>query len=118
MRFPADATALDVAGGTGHLALALAPRVKQVVCVDLTGQMLLEGRRTAANRQIENVVFMRAAAEQLPFPNGGFDVITCRFAVHHFADPEVQLREMLRVLSVAGTVTIIDLVAPAEHEER
>ena len=109
--------ALDVASGTGHLALALAPRVKRMVCVDLTKQMLMEAQRTATTRQIDNVVFLRAVAERLPFPNSGFDLVTCRFAVHHFAEPEVQLREMLRVLAAGGGVTIIDLVAPDGLED-
>ena len=53
----------------------------------------------------------------MPFNDGEFDVVVCRFAVHHFAAPEKVIAEMARVCRVGGPVAIEDLIA-SEHPER
>src|ERR687896_736506 len=65
-----DETVLDAGTGTGHTALAFAPRVGHVVAVDLTEPMLAQGRRMAAERGIANVSFDQADVERLPFADG------------------------------------------------
>jgi ubiquinone/menaquinone biosynthesis C-methylase UbiE len=99
---------LDVAAGTGHVARAIAPRVRAVVAVDATAAMLEAGRKEA---DLRNLVFMRADAASLPFLDGSFDVVVSRFAVHHFEDPVVPLTEMRRVLRRGGRLAVADLVA-------
>jgi ubiquinone/menaquinone biosynthesis C-methylase UbiE len=110
-------TVLDVAAGTGHLGRAVAPRVRRVVCLDLTPDMLREGEQAAQREGLTNITFFRGAAEDLPCPNSAFDVAACRFAVHHFVEPIVQVREMVRVCRPGGKVALIDLVAPEDQTE-
>jgi ubiquinone/menaquinone biosynthesis C-methylase UbiE len=109
----AGARVLDVAGGTGHLARALAPRVREVTVIDLTPEMLAEGRRAAAAAGLGNVAFLEGRAEALPFADSDFDLVACRFAIHHLAEPLPVVREMVRVCRPGGRVALIDLTAPA-----
>lgn len=103
---------LDVAAGTGHLSRAIAPHVKQVVALDTTAEMLIEGRRQAEQDGIGNILFEQGLAEDLPYPNGTFDVVVSRFAIHHFEDPNLPIEEMARVCRPGGKVAVIDLVSP------
>jgi SAM-dependent methyltransferase len=102
-----DDLVLDVAAGTGHVARALAPKVRAVVALDATQAMLEQGRAY----QVPNVIFMRGDAAALPFVDGSFDVVVSRFALHHFERPEVQLAEMRRC---GRRLAIADLVADPE----
>jgi len=107
-----DERALDIGCGPGHTALAFAPRVREVVAVDLTEDMLTQGRRLAGERGIGNAVFQRGDVEDLPFPDGSFDLVTSRYSAHHYPHPLVALREVARVLKPGGTLLLVDVVAP------
>jgi ubiquinone/menaquinone biosynthesis C-methylase UbiE len=111
-----DAEALDVATGTGHTALALAPHVGHVVASDLTPQMLAEARELGRERGITNVSFEIAEAERLPFADASFDIVSCRIAPHHFADVQAFVREVARVLRPGGRFVLIDSQAPEDDE--
>ena len=104
-------TVLDVAAGAGHLARAVAARVHQVVALDLTPEMLIAGKTAAETAGVGNVLFERGDAGALPYLDDSFDLVTSRFAVHHFDEPSVQLAEMVRVCRPGGHVAIVDLVA-------
>lgn len=106
---------LDVAAGTGHLSRAIAPHVEEVVAIDATPAMLMEGRKQAERSGITNITFEEGFAEHLPYPDHAFDMIVCRFGVHHFQQPSVQLHEMSRVCKPGGSVGIIDLVSPSNE---
>lgn len=103
---------LDVAAGTGHLSRAIAPHVKRVVALDLTPEMLAQGRREAEQQGLTNVVFEQGEAEHLGYANDAFDLVATRFSLHHFADPRGPVREMVRVCRRGGRVAVIDLVSP------
>jgi SAM-dependent methyltransferase len=111
-RLPLDAgdLVLDVAAGTGHVARRLAPDVRTVVALDATRAMLAQGREHAP----PNVLFVHGDAASLPFLDDSFDVVVTRFALHHFADPRVQLAEMRRVLRPGGRLAVADLIAHPE----
>lgn len=111
LRLTSGDLVLDVAAGTGQVARALAPSVRVVVALDATDAMLLEGRAAAEEAGLRNVVFLRGDAARLPFLDSAFDVVTCRFAVHHFEDPAVQVAEMARCARPGGQVAVADLVA-------
>jgi ubiquinone/menaquinone biosynthesis C-methylase UbiE len=102
-----DDLVLDVAAGTGHVARALAPRVRAVVALDATEAMLEQGNAHG----VPNVIFMRGDAAALPFLDDSFDVVVSRFAIHHFEAPEVQVAEMRRC---GKRLAIADLVADPE----
>lgn len=108
--------ALDVGTGAGHTALALAPKVRTVEAVDVTEEMLEEGRKLARKRGIDNVHFRIANAMSLPFADRSFDIVACRRAAHHFTDLEGALEEMVRVLKVGGRLVIDDRSVPEDEE--
>jgi ubiquinone/menaquinone biosynthesis C-methylase UbiE len=108
---PGD-VALDIATGAGHTALALASHVREVIAYDMTESMLAETRRNAAARGLINVSTGRGIAEDLPFPDASFEIVTVRQAPHHYADVRAAIREMARVTKRGGRVIIIDSVSP------
>lgn len=109
---------LDVATGTGLLSQAVASKVKQVVALDVTPEMIAEGYKRVRQRRLRNVVFILGAAEALPFPTETFDLVMTRFSFHHFRRPEVVLREMKRVCRPGGHVAVVDLLASADDKLR
>ncbi|HET7419967.1 MAG TPA: methyltransferase domain-containing protein [Candidatus Dormibacteraeota bacterium] len=104
---------LDVATGTGNTAFALAPRVRRVIGLDLTREMLDEARRVAAERQIHNVDWVIGDAARLPFAEETFDVYVVRAAPHHFPDVDGFLAEAYRVLKHDRDAAFIDCAPPA-----
>jgi ubiquinone/menaquinone biosynthesis C-methylase UbiE len=112
-----DARALEIATGPGHVAMALAERCREVVGLDITDAPLVIAERRRRERGLANVRFQRADADQIPFADGEFDVVLCRFAFHHFEDPAIALREMTRVCRKDGRVAVEDLAA-SEMPER
>jgi SAM-dependent methyltransferase len=117
----ADDLLLDVAGGTGHLARTVAPRVRAAIVLDATWAMLDTGRRAAAREAAGNVCFLHGDAAALPFPDASFDVVACRFALHHMEDPAPAVAEMTRCVRPGGRLLLADMVAdedPATAAER
>ncbi len=109
---------LEVATGPGHVAMAFAKVAREVIGVDLTEAPLKIAERMRAERGLHNVSFRQADVEaRLPFDDNEFDVVVCRFAVHHFENPAVVIGEMARVCRVDGTVAIEDLIS-SEHPVR
>lgn len=105
---------LDIGTGTGHTALAFAPRVAEVVGLDLTPAMLDQARGLAAEQGASNVRFELGEAEALPYPDDHFDLVTCRVCAHHFADVRAAVREAARVLRPGGSVLWVDSVSPED----
>jgi SAM-dependent methyltransferase len=103
---------LDVAAGTGHLSRAIAPHVKHIVALDLTPEMLTQGRREAEQQGLTNVVFEQGEAEHLTYADEAFDLVVTRFSLHHFADARGPVREMVRVCRRGGRIAVVDLVSP------
>ena len=108
---PSD-TALDVACGPGLLVCAMAGRVRHARGIDLTPAMLEQARRTQQEQGVENVSWDQGDVTAMPYGDGAFDIVTCRFAVHHFPDPLAVLREMRRVCGGGGRIVVADS-APA-----
>ncbi len=104
-----DMRVLDVAAGTGLVARATAPRVADAVAVDVTPEMVAQGRRLAAAEGLSNFIFDEGDARSLPYDDASFEVVTCRLGMHQFEDPDRCLREMVRVCKSGGQVAIIDI---------
>jgi len=104
--------ALDVACGPGELVLGLAAQVKFARGLDLTYEMLRRAREFQVERNISNAFFDCGEAEQLPYSDHSFDLITCQCSLHHTLKPELVLKEMVRVLKSDGRMMIIDPLAP------
>jgi SAM-dependent methyltransferase len=101
---------LDLASGSGEPALSLSAAVGpegRVTATDLIREMLQIAEENAAARNIKNIVFRAVDAEQLPFPAGLFDRVTCRFGIMFVPDIQKALAEMRRVLKPGGRVSFI-----------
>ncbi|WP_313949455.1 methyltransferase domain-containing protein [Frankia sp. AvcI1] len=107
-----DMIILDVACGGGHVAAAAAPRVRQVVGVDLTPTMLGLAADRVRTAGLTNVLLQRGHATALPFLDASFDLVVCRAALHHFAEPGAAIAEMARVCRPGGRVAVADMVPP------
>jgi len=108
-----DMIVLDVACGAAHAAEQAAPRVRQVVGVDLTPALLEVGAERLRTAGIGNVLLQEGNAAELPFLDASFDLVMCRGALHHFADPPGAVAEMARVCRPGGRVVVADMVAPS-----
>ena len=110
---------LDVASGTGDLALAFAKRVGplgKVVMSDINAQMLARGRNRLIDHgyPIESVV---CDAEHLPFPDQSFDLVTVAFGLRNMTDKPAALKQMHRVLKPGGKLMVLEfskVAAPLE----
>jgi demethylmenaquinone methyltransferase / 2-methoxy-6-polyprenyl-1,4-benzoquinol methylase len=104
--------ALDVATGTGDLAVELARRVMpggEVVGSDFSEGMLERARRKSADVRWE-----QANALALPYPDDGFDAATVGFGARNFSDLEQGLREMARVVRPGGRVVVLEITTPTK----
>jgi SAM-dependent methyltransferase len=107
-----DMVVVEVACGAAHQAQAIAERVRQVVGVDLTPEMLDAGRRRLDDAEVRNVLLEEGNASALPFVDDSFDLSYSRFALHHVEDPAAILAESGRVVRPGGRVAVVDLVSP------
>jgi ubiquinone/menaquinone biosynthesis C-methylase UbiE len=105
-----DERVLDVGTGTGALAFALAPRVREVVAVDSDSAMLAQARVAAP----DNVEVLEADAARLPFDDFSFDVGATLRTLHHVRRPEVAVSELVRVTRPGGTLLVVDQTAPVD----
>jgi demethylmenaquinone methyltransferase / 2-methoxy-6-polyprenyl-1,4-benzoquinol methylase len=107
--------ALDVATGTGDLALELARRVGpsgEVVASDFSEGMLAQARRKAAG--VANVRFEHGNALALPYGDGEFAAATVGFGARNFSDLAQGLREMARVVRPGGRVVVLEITTPTK----
>ncbi len=105
---------LDVATGTGDLALEVARLgTRKVVGVDVASEMLRLAARKAVQRGFGSVIsFQEGSAERLPFSDGAFDAVTVAFGVRNFSSLAKGLSEMYRVLRPDGEVVILEFSQP------
>ena len=106
--------ALEVAAGTCICGRALAPFVKDITCLDLTEEMLAQGKKLAEESQKKNISFQTGNAEELPYESETFDLVITRLSFHHFDNPEIPFQEMQRVLKKGGKLVVWDMEATEE----
>ncbi len=96
---------VDVAGGTGDIALRVAERSRghaEVTVADINSSMLAVGRERAAKRKLEGISFREADAMALPFEDYSFDAYTIAFGIRNVPRLEAALAEAFRVLRHGG----------------
>lgn len=99
--------ALDIATGAGHTGLHLASLGLHVTASDVSPMMLALTRKMAEARGL-SVETKHHTAEELPYGNCVFDLVTCRVAAHHFSSPETFVKQAARVLRHGGAFVLID----------
>lgn len=107
---------LDIAGGTGDLAAKFSKivgRDGQVILADINNSMLNVGRDKLTDRGIvDNIQYVQANAECLPFPDNYFDCITIAFGLRNVTDKDQALRSMYRVLKPGGQLLVLEFSKP------
>ena len=107
-----DERALDSGTGSGALAFALAPHVREVVGVDLVPELLEQARKRA--ERFPNVTFLEGDATKLPLDYATFDLTGTLRTLHHIARPELAVAELVRVTRVGGRLLVVDQIAPVD----
>ena len=111
---------LDIAGGTGDLAMAFAPKVGttgRVVHTDINEAMLREGRNRLIDAGV-NLPTLVCDAEHLPFVDAHFDVVTVAFGLRNMTHKDNALREMNRVLKPGGKLLVLEFSKVAKPLEK
>ncbi len=107
---------LDIAGGTGDLTAKFSRIVGpagQVVLADINDSMLKVGRDKLIDHGIvNNVEYVQANAESLPFPDNYFDCVSIAFGLRNVTDKDAALRSMLRVLKPGGRLLVLEFSKP------
>ncbi len=107
---------LDLAGGTGDMAARLAARLGaqgQLIVADINRAMLSVGRDRLINEGVvDNILYVQADAERLPFPDDYFDCITLAFGLRNVTRKDQALAAMCRVLKPGGRVLILEFSKP------
>jgi demethylmenaquinone methyltransferase / 2-methoxy-6-polyprenyl-1,4-benzoquinol methylase len=110
------ARALDIAGGTGDLAIGLAQQVGRqgyVVLADINSRMLQIGRDRLLDRGLSGMVdYVQADAQHLPFADGSFDCVTIGFGLRNVTDKQAALASMQRVLKPGGQLLVLEFSKP------
>jgi demethylmenaquinone methyltransferase/2-methoxy-6-polyprenyl-1,4-benzoquinol methylase len=105
--------ALDLCCGTGDVAFVLARRGLEVCGLDFSAPMLAVAEQRLKERFAgARVSFLRGDAQQIPFPDNTFDVVTISYGLRNLADWEKGLREMQRVARPGGRVLVLDFARP------
>lgn len=107
LHLPAGIDALDVATGGGHTGVYLASLGCNVTVTDIAEPMLQRASELAESRGLK-IATRQHAAEEFPYADASFDLVTCRVAAHHFSSPESFVRETARVLRPGGHFVLID----------
>jgi demethylmenaquinone methyltransferase/2-methoxy-6-polyprenyl-1,4-benzoquinol methylase len=103
---------LDLAGGTGDIAVLLKDRVGEageVIVGDINGDMLRVGRDRLTDRGlVRGLDWVQCNAQALPFPDGRFDLVTIAFGLRNVTDKDAAVREMCRVLRPGGQARVLE----------
>jgi len=116
-RLRPDSHVLDIASGTGEPALSAASRCPQgkVMMTDLSENMLLVAKESAAHRGLRNVETRQCDAGALPFADNTFDAVTARFGFMFFPDVPAAARELARVARPSARVCTAVWGAPEKN---
>lgn len=109
-------TILDIATGTGDLAIQLtSTSANKIVGLDISEGMLNVGRKKVKAKNLEKKIeLINADSENLPFADNSFDAITVAFGIRNFENLEIGLKEIYRVLKPKGSFVILETSVPSK----
>lgn len=107
-------TVLDIATGTGDLAILLSnTNAQKIVGLDISAGMLEVGKQKIAEKKLSDKIEMVLGdSEKIPFEDNSFDAITVAFGIRNFENLELGLSEILRVLKPNGIFVILETSVP------
>ena len=116
----ADDLVVDLGAGTGLLALALAPRVAEVVAVDISEGMLDKLSEAAARSGIDTIALVHADLRRLPLEDESATLVVSNYAFHHLDDAgkELALAEAWRILRPGGRLVVCDMMFSLSLDKR
>ncbi|MBI1369658.1 MAG: metalloregulator ArsR/SmtB family transcription factor [Planctomycetes bacterium] len=106
----------DLGCGTGQIAAAVAPFVKEVIAVDSAPAMITAAKKRLA--AFDNIELRRGDLASLPIDDGVLDAATIYLVLHHISDPAAAMVEVARVLKLGGRVLIVDMLKHDREEYR
>jgi len=111
---PANTCILDVATGTGDLAILAAKlSPKQINGIDISEEMLEIGKKKIRKKNLQNLIQLKYGdAENIDFPDESFDALTIAFGVRNFENKLQGMSEMCRVLKPNGIMVVLELSVP------
>ena len=116
VKSPADGCILDIATGTGDMALEIAattPSSVSIVGIDFCKEMIeIAAVKTERSKYAERISYAIAPCEAIPFPDGFFDSVTIAFGIRNLDNRIQGLREMYRILKTGGRVIILEFSTP------
>lgn len=104
---------IDVACGTGDLAMKFAARAQRVIGIDFTLAMLPIAQEKATRGNAHGLLYVNGDAIALPLADASADVVSIAFGIRNVADPQAALREFRRVLRPGGRAAILEFSLPA-----
>lgn len=99
------------------MVAAFAKQVRRSVGLDATEAMLTQAQTLARNLELRNVEWCQGDVYDLPFADASFDIVSCRFAFHHFETPARAFAEMVRVCRPGGRLLLCDAVASDDADK-
>ncbi len=116
LKAKAPKTILDIATGTGDLAIAMTQTgAEKIIGLDISPGMLEVGKKKILDKNLQDTIEMVVGdSEDLPFENNTFDAITVGFGVRNFENLEKGLAEIYRVLKPEGTFMVLETSVPTK----
>ncbi len=112
---------LDLCTGTGDLALAYARKSggqTPIFASDFCHEMVVQGEAKRQQAGLENITFLEADSQRLPFADDTFQLVSVAFGLRNIADTDVGLREMVRVCQPGGRVVVLEFSLPKRQPLR
>jgi demethylmenaquinone methyltransferase/2-methoxy-6-polyprenyl-1,4-benzoquinol methylase len=106
---------LDVATGTGDVAFKIAPRTKKVTGIDIASNMIDLANKKKDKKRAANTDFLVGDAENLPFEDNTFDLITISYGYRNISDQPKALKEFNRILKNKGRLFILEFSEPTNR---
>lgn len=102
-------TLVDLGAGDGYLSRAVSPKVKKVIAVDISGEMLKQLAKKAAGEGLSNIRTIESDACDMPLEDESVNLVCANMFLHHIEEPVLAVREMYRILKPGGRVFLADL---------
>ena len=110
-----DMTLVDLGAGDGYLSRAISAQVDKVIAVDISGEMLKELQKKAAQAGLANIQTIESDSCDMPLEDESVDLVCANMFLHHIEEPIMVLKEMRRILKPGGQVFLADL---KEHDNK